>query len=180
MSYSTASHACVLLTGSPKAVCHRMCEVWIYWAVNDTLVCLSEKINQLTKQRISELRIKTRADPWTELRSIAGTKLEYIKRILLLPCYPRNTTTNSCFLLNFSSIQKTVCQCKIMMFQDTRSYLLRSAALHQQKPTVALGHPVGRNIVTIFPAVKLAWFPNHNLTDLREAKANKLLRHRDT
>lgn len=180
MSYSAASHACVLLTGSPKAVCHRMREVWIYWAVNDTLVCLIEKINQLTKQRISGLRIKTFADPWAELRSSSGTKSEYIKRMLLLPCYPRNTTTNSCFLLNFSGIHKIFCVCKAMKFQDTRCYLLSSVAFHQQKPRVPLGHLVGRNMVTIFPAVKLAWFPNHNLTELREAKGNKLLRHVDT
>lgn len=66
-----------------------------------------------------------------------------------------------------------------MMFQDNKSYLLRSVAFRQQKPRVALDHPVGRTTVTIFPSVKLVWFPNHILTDLGEAKTNKLPRHMD-
>ena len=111
--------------------------------------------------------------PRTEVRSSAGAKSGYSKSLLLLPCYPRNTTTNSCFLLNFSDIHKIPCGCKVMTFPGTRSYLLSSVVFHPQKPGVALDLPGGRNTVTIFPAVKLAWFPNHNLTDQREAKGKK-------
>lgn len=69
MSYSAGSHVCVLLDGSWRAMCHQRHWVWIYWAINDTRVCLIEEINQLMKQGISGLRVKTCADPQTELRS---------------------------------------------------------------------------------------------------------------
>lgn len=167
----------MLLTKSLKATCHWMqgmnllgCK-WFphvsYW--EDKPAHKTEDFRARDKNLHRSL---------TELRSTAWTKSEYIKRMLLLPCYSQNTTTNPCFLLNCSCIHKILCRCNEVWRQQL--LFIELCGFPSAETKSGSNHTVGRNMATILPAVKLVWFPNENLTGLREAKGNKLLRHTDT
>lgn len=106
------------------------------------------------------------------------TKSECIKKILCFPATPE-TLPQTPVLWFFqwyteNTLQKEnhkVSMCQIL-FTDLSAFPSETES--------GPGHPLGRNTVIIFPAVKLDWFSNHNLTDLTEAKGNVLLRHMDT
>lgn len=162
-------------------MCHQRHWVWIYWAINDTRVCLIEEINQLMKQGISGLRVKTCADPQTELRSSGWTKSEYFIRLLLHPCYTPETLlqtpASSLIALAYARYSVGV---KELSFKTSGliNWAQWLSISRNQERLWAI--QMGRIWWPSFQLWKLAWFPNHNLTDLREAKGNNLLRHMDT
>lgn len=173
---STAPHACDFLAGSLKTMCHWMWEVWIYWALNDTLVCLTEQINQLTKQNFSGVRIKTCTDPWTELWSTKSQNV--LKGCYCFPAAPETLpqTSDLCFFQWYT--QNDSVEVKSWSFNMPDLFVEVSVFPSETEwPWPSMWEENGNKI---FPAVKLDWFSNHSLTDLTEAKGNGTFKHMDS
>lgn len=115
---------------------------------------------------------------WSLDWTLEHKESECIKRMLLLPCCPRNITTNSWFMLFPVVYPKYSVEVKSWSFNMPDLFVELSVfASETEWPWPSTWEENGNKI---FPAVKLDWFSNHSLTDLTEAKGNGTFKHMDS